>query len=133
MSLAAHHRSWYPACLHKAGDVLGVAGQDAVTRTGEQGHRRVNHIRRTGSAKQHTGLAAGPFINGTHLHCAEEAGQRGLPPGAIPPDLGDDDGVAPQADVPLLRDPESGHHLPIAALDSQKRARVENEGAHAAG
>ncbi len=94
-SSARHHHGRYATRLNQAGDVLGVAGQDAVARTGEQDDRRVNHIGCPGPAEEHTGIAAGPFINGAHLHRAQQAGQRGLSPGAIPPDLGDDNGIAP--------------------------------------
>ncbi len=48
---AAHHHGWYAARLNEPGNVLGVAGQDAVARTDEQGDRRVNHIGGTGATK----------------------------------------------------------------------------------
>lgn len=108
------------------GDVIGVAGEDAVVQDRQQRNVRVDDIAGSTRCKEFAGSSRREVVKGHTLHTAQNPGQIRLS-GAVPPDLPDDCRAASNGLAGSSGLVEDGSDEAVATIDGDERPRVEDQ------
>ena len=99
-----------PAAGRQAPDVIRVACENPVARTGYQHDCRVDGVIRTGLAEQRSCIASQLFVDRTYIHCPQQSCDPRLLAAWIAPDLRDYDSAGAQLVPVELCDAQPRHH-----------------------
>lgn len=117
--------------LGEATEVSRVRCEDLIAITGQEDDPGVDDIGSARAGQQQADPAAEIVIDGLYVDAGEQAGKDYLASAPTAPDLADDSTVGQRRPIRLPFPFDDGDHVPIATLDGDERAGIEDD-AHAA-
>ena len=93
MGSARHDRDPLLTAGRQAANIPRVAGENPVSRSGDQRDSGIDGIIRARPCEQHARIAAHLFIDATYIHRSQESGDARLLASGLAPDLRDHDGT----------------------------------------